>query len=39
MPRRNANVDTKRRQAPADLDSPRIARRLAMKARRKGWAA
>lgn len=39
MPRRNGNVDTKRFRAPLDLLPKRDARRLAAKARRKGWAA
>jgi hypothetical protein len=39
MPRRNHNVDTKRHRAPLDLLPKRDARRLAAKARRRGWAA
>lgn len=39
MPRKNANVDTARRRLAVDLLPKRDARRLAVKARRRGWTA
>lgn len=39
MPRRNHNVDTARRRLTVDLLPKRDARRLAAKARRRGWTA
>lgn len=39
MPRRNGNVDTTRKNTPLDLLPERAARRLSVKARRRGWAA
>lgn len=39
MARKNRNVDTGRRRAPLELLPKRDARRLAVKARRRGWSA
>jgi len=39
MPRRNHNVDTTRARVTVELLPKRAARRLAAKARRRGWTA
>lgn len=39
MARKNSNVDTTRRRLTVDLLPKRDARRLAVKARRRGWTA